>query len=82
MKQTFWVYKEQGAGVFFESKIMAENSNYSLLGTCELDITPVKKEVVKKTDNLLIGNTREGLQIIGIIPMGAYEPVLTYKIKE
>ena len=88
MKQTLFVYRKtekQNGGIKFFSREVDSLKNdrfHELLGTVDLDIQPVKKEVVKES---ILSNSVPLSCTVSLpltLPTGSYDAKLTYKIKE
>ena len=82
MKQTFYVQEYIGGNfVFFNKQDLGAGTP---IGTIELDVQPIKKEVEKVRDVIIASTSNDGEKMISAmwIPGGAYDVKVSYKIKE
>ncbi len=90
MKQTVYVYEvvkspnSQGKIKMFTQEVLSLRNDqfHNLLGTIELDVQPIRKEVEKVIHKPYLMCFPEGKQITNYLPMDSYDITVTYKIKE
>jgi hypothetical protein len=71
--------------MFTQEVLSLRNDQFhNLLGTIELDVQPIKKEVEKVRDVIIASTSNDGEKMISAmwIPGGAYDVKVSYKIKE
>jgi hypothetical protein len=79
MKQTFYVHEYDNGDIIFSSKPDWTKP----IGTVELDVQPIKKEVEKVIDaNCIEDSTLHYVRVNQRIPVNAYNVKVTYTIKE
>lgn len=87
MKQTFYLYEtlksqnSMGKIKMFAREVCSLQNDVcnKLLGTVELDVQPIQREVEK---DVIIYNHGRFCTIDTLIPKGAYDVKVVYKIKE
>jgi hypothetical protein len=85
-----FVYRQKeklnGGLKFFSQEVESLRNDifHELLGTTELDIEPVKKEVVKEEAVQFVTSSMENGNLVSArwIPIDAYDVKLVYKVKE
>ena len=82
MKQTFYLqqYREGETVLYKEEKV----ASLTPIGTIELDVQPIKKEVLKSTNVPLVEGWDGYCHVSQhlVIPKTAYDVTITYKIEE
>lgn len=82
MKQTFYVHEYQSSNEDFFLSKKERRATTTAIGAVELDVQPLKKEVVKEITN---PNYEKGINYLllqQILPEDAYDVKVTYKVKE
>ena len=90
MKQTFYLYEtlksqnSMGKIKMFAREVCSLQNDVcnKLLGTVELDVEPIKKEVEKVIEKPMMHIDMRGIQIVNTLPPDAYNVKVTYTVKE
>lgn len=80
MKQTFYLHKYIKGDVVLS--VESQLRELKPIGTIELDVTPIRKEVEKEFRPTLEINRMGAVTIASILPPEAYDVKVSYKIKE
>ena len=81
MKQTFYLQKRFDGEINLSHKEQLNNN--TAIGTVELDVQPIKKEVEKVIDaNCIEDSTLHYVRVNQRIPLNAYNVKVTYTVKE
>ena len=81
MKQTFYLQKRFDGEINLSHKEQLNNN--TAIGTVELDVQPIKKEVEKVfMANLVEDSTIGFVKAIHRVPRDAYDVKVSYKVKE
>jgi len=81
MKQTFYLHEYSDGGVLLSRK--PAPGAKELIGTIELDVQPIRKEVEKVIDaNCIEDSTLYYQKVIQRIPLNAYNVKIHYTVKE
>lgn len=86
MKQMFYLQKFDGVSLTGDIVLSEEAKlrNLTPIGTIELDVQPIKKEVLKSTNVPLVEGWDGYCHVSQnlVIPKTAYDVTITYKIEE
>jgi hypothetical protein len=80
MKQTFYLHQYESGDMFLSTR--EEYVHVKAVGTIELDVMPIQKEVEKVIDKPFITGFADDMAVWKFIPKDAYDVKVVYKIKE
>lgn len=82
MKQTFYLHQYESGDMFLSTR--EEYVHVKAIGTIELDVQPIKKEVLKSTNVPLVEGWDGYCHVSQhlVIPKTAYDVTITYKVEE